>query len=123
MALIEEEYSVLLERAYYDTLDSLGKMEDDTSKAELKLKILSELHRERIEESKVRLEAEENKRKAKDSKKDRFIKIIIDGLTIFVPAGLSAYFFSKGLKFEESGSFSIRTPDFVKKFVGLFSRH
>ena len=58
-------------------------------------------------------ELEDNK---KSKRKDRVIKVIMDGLTLTVPLAFYSVWMNKGLKFEETGIFTSTT------FKGLISK-
>lgn len=59
---------------------------------------------------------------AKESKKDRIIRIVTDGLAIFVPVSVSSYWMAKGLKFEQTGTFTSRTGQWLSNHLRLFRK-
>lgn len=50
------------------------------------------------------------------------IHIVLDLLAIIVPVGVSSYWMSKGLKFEESGTYTSRTGQWLSNHMRLFSK-
>ncbi len=67
-------------------------------------------------------EMEIKKAQLNEGKKDRIVKIVIDGASILVPVGISSYWMAKGLKFEESGTFTSRTMQWVSNHFKLFRK-
>lgn len=58
----------------------------------------------------------------KESKKDRVIKIVLDGAAILVPVAVSSYWMAKGLKFEQNGTFTSRTGQWLSNHLRLFKK-
>ncbi len=123
------EIADMLDEQYQDTLDEVARVRAGTEEAEWQLKMLAELHKQRMAEQKALndtyIQASEldlKKEAAKESKKDRIIKTVLDAAAILVPTGLSCYWMAKSLKFEETGTFTSRAGQFVSNHFKLFKK-
>ena len=67
-------------------------------------------------------EASMKEEQMKESKKDRIIKIVLDGAAILVPVTVSSYWMAKGLKFEQNGTFTSRTGQWLSSHLRLFKK-
>lgn len=113
-----------LEEAYLETLDIVRSVDDP-----MELKKLGELHQQLMAvhelETKSFNQYEELRLKEEEitnGKKDRVVKIVLEGATLLVPAMFSSYWMAKGMTFEEKGSFTSRTAQWVSQHFRLFRK-
>ena len=123
------EIERMLDEQYRVTLEEVAQAKTSSEEAEWQLKKLAELHKQRVAEEKTLNETyiQESelvlkKEAAKESKKDRIIKTVLDAAAILVPTGLSCYWMAKSLKFEETGTFTSRAGQFVSNHFKLFKK-
>lgn len=128
--------ATMLDAEYERTLKELSEVKAGSEEAKWKLQKLSELHKERMNEQKALDEAyvqvEElsikkseislKERQLKDGKKDRIIKIVLDGAAILIPVTVSSYWMAKGLTFEEKGTFTSRTTQWISNHFRMFKK-
>ena len=100
-----------------------------SEEAKWELQKLTELHKQRMNEEQTERdsyvqfeELELKKKQAKDGKFDRITKVALDGAAIVVPCVVSSYWMGKGLKFEETGSFTSRVGNWVSGHLRLFKK-
>ena len=110
----------MLDEAIVKGFNDLGEIEAGTDEQSKAVENLAKLYKLRIEEeSKVRdyqakmdqNESEDcyRREQLKDEKKKSLIQFILDAIKVIVPLGAYGIWFAKGLKFEETGSFSSTT--------------
>ncbi len=128
--------AMMLDEEYEKTLEAVSQAQTGSEEAKWQLQKLGELHKQRMNEAKLLddgiLQDEElklKKREAlmkeeqmKESKKDRIIKIVLDGAAILVPVTVSSYWMAKGLKFEQNGTFTSRTGQWLSSHLRLFKK-
>lgn len=128
--------AMMLDEEYEKTLEAVSQAQTGSEEAKWQLQKLGELHKQRMNEAKLLddgiLQDEElklKKREAlmkeeqmKESKKDRIIKIMLDGAAILVPVTVSSYWMAKGLKFEQNGTFTSRTGQWLSSHLRLFKK-
>ncbi len=128
--------AMMLDEEYERTLEAVSQAQIGSEEAKWQLQKLGELHKQRMNEAKLRgdgiLQDEELKLKkreasmkeeqTKESKKDRIIKIVLDGAAILVPVTVSSYWMAKGLKFEQTGTFTSRTGQWLSSHLRLFKK-
>lgn len=119
----------MLDRVYEDTLQAVADARTGSEEAKWQLQKLAELHKQRMgvkqaeDESYVHYEELRMKdEQLKDGKKDRIIKIVLDGVGILVPVAVSSYWMAKGLTFEEKGTFTSRTGQWLSSHLRLFKK-
>ena len=126
----------MLDEEYQKTLQEVADAKSGSEEAQWQLKKLTELHKQRMDDRKqsdeayihleeLTLKREESKLKieqAQESKKDRIIRVVMDGLAILVPVTVSSYWMAKGLKFEENGTFTSRTGQWLSNHLRLFRK-
>lgn len=124
-----DDMKKMLDQAYADTLQAVAEARTSSEEAKWQLQKLSELHKQRMnekqsdDESYVRFEELRIKEEQqKDGKKDRIIKIVLDGAGIIVPVAVSSYWMAKGLTFEEKGTFTSRTGQWLSSHLRLFRK-
>lgn len=124
-----DEMREMLDRVYMDTLMEVTEARTGSEEAKWQLQKLTELHNQRMSEKKFEDESnahhEELRMKEeqlKDSKKDRIIKVVLDGAGIIVPVAVSSYWMAKGLTFEEKGTFTSRTGQWLSSHLRLFKK-
>ena len=90
----------------------------DPGSAELSYEIsdLEKLYKLYIEDVKTEAECFDKTEQRKASVKDRCIKLGVDLAGIVIPTGFYAFWMKRGLKFEETGTFTSTT------FKGLINR-
>jgi hypothetical protein len=77
---------------------------------------LAKLYKIRADEKQAEREALAKSEQLAEAKKDRWIRFGVDTAGILLPLGFYAVWMRRGLKFEETGSFTSTT------FRGLFNR-
>lgn len=119
----------MLDRAYQDTLQAVTDARAGSEEAKWELQKLAELHKQRMsmkqseDEAYVRhQELRIKEAETRDGKKDRIIKHVLDGAGIFIPAVVSSYWMAKGLSFEEKGTFTSRTGQWLSNHLRLFKK-
>lgn len=124
-----EDLSVMLDREYESTLQAVSMSQAGSEEAKWQLQKLSELHKQRMNEKQTTgdslMRAEElriKEEQLKDGKKDRIVRYVLDGAAILVPITVSSFWMAKGLKFEETGSFTSRTGQWLSSHLRLFKR-
>lgn len=90
----------------------------DMKKNELKVKI-AQFNKESAQKQK---ELELKEKELKGSKIDRILRTILDLLGIAVPLGVTSYWAAKSLKFEETGTYTSRTPQWISGLTRLFKK-
>lgn len=118
-----------LDEEYSETLKVVSEAREGDEKAKWQLQKLAELHKQRMSEEQT---GEENYFRFKElelkteqlkvDKFDRVVKIVLDGVAIVVPCAVSSYWMGKGLKFEETGSFTSRVGTWVSSHLRLFKK-
>ena len=128
--------SVMLDDEYKETLQELSKAKPGSDEAKWQLQKLSELHKQRMNEEKTfndvyvqsnevslkMKESEMKREQMEDGKKDRWHRNVLDWAAILVPAGCSCYWMAKGLKFEETGTFTSRVGQWLSNHLRLFKK-
>lgn len=128
--------ATMLDEEYEKTLKAVSEAEVGSEEAKWQLQKLGELHKQRMNEQKtsdeVYLQMEElslkkaetqmKKQQMKDGKKDRIIKIVLDGAAILIPVTVSSYWMAKGLTFEQKGTFTSRTGQWLSSHLRLFKK-
>jgi hypothetical protein len=142
-----DEMITMLDEEYKKTLREVSEAKLDSEESRWALTKLNELHEQRINELNAMSEFKTKERKLRinelnamnesktkerelrikemqlnDGKKDRLIKVVFDALGLAVPLGFSSYWMAKGLKFEESGSFTSRTGQWIRNNLNLFKK-
>lgn len=126
----------MLDEEYEKTLEAVSKAQTSSEEAKWQLQKLGELHKQRMNEAKLledgvhqdeelalkKREASMKEEQMKESKKDRIIKIVLDGAAILVPVTVSSYWMAKGLKFEQNGTFTSRTGQWLSSHLRLFKK-
>lgn len=84
----------------------------------------AQLYKVKIEEDKnlrefelKKMEIDLKKEEIEELKKDRWIKVVVDGVAIFVPLIFYGIWMKVGLRFEETGSFTSTT---LRGLIGKF---
>lgn len=124
-----DEVRTMLDEEYKKTLREVSEAKLDSEESRWALTKLNELHEQRINELNAMSESKTKERELRikemqlnDGKKDRLIKVVFDALGLAVPLGFSSYWMAKGLKFEESGSFTSRTGQWIRNNLNLFKK-
>lgn len=127
--MLNTEIRELLDKEYTETLKAVSKAAKGTEEAKWELQKLTELHKQRMNEEQTdrefeikNQEIEIKNRQIKEGKADRIIKVIVDGMAIAVPCVASSYWMAKGLKFEETGSFTSRVGNWVSSHFRMFKK-
>ena len=97
----------MLDREYESTLQAVSQATTGSEEAKWQLQKLSELYK--------RTQVEEGK-------KDRIVKIVLEGIAVLIPASVSCFWMAKGLKFEETGTFTSRTGQWLGNHLRLFKK-
>lgn len=128
--------AMMLDEEYEKTLEAVSQAQTGSEEAKWQLQKLGELHKQRMNEAKLlddgilqdeelklkKREASMKEEQMKESKKDRIIKIMLDGAAILVPVTVSSYWMAKGLKFEQNGTFTSRTGQWLSSHLRLFKK-
>lgn len=128
--------AMMLDEEYEKTLEAVSQARTGSEEAKWQLQKLGELHKQRMSEAKLlddgilqdeelklkKREASMKEEQMKESKKDRIIKIVLDGAAILVPVTVSSYWMAKGLKFEQNGTFTSRTGQWLSSHLRLFKK-
>ena len=117
------EIKKLLDDAIETEINNLNSASDTDEKSEV-IKNLAALHKLRIEEIKTETEIEEkSERRAMDkafqldeNTLDRYVKVGIAAAELVLPLMFYGVWMSRGLRFEETGTFTSQT------FKNLFNR-
>lgn len=124
-----ERIEEMLEREYETTLQAVSDATIGSKEAEWQLQKLSELYRQRLgvvqANNDLTLRMEELNLKhaqVEENKKDRIVKIVLEGAAVLVPTCVSCFWMAKGLKFEETGTFTSRTGQWLSSHLRLFRK-
>lgn len=98
---LEREIEQLLRDMYMRGPESEGYKEQTER--------LSKLYELMIKEDAQKEELQLKEKQLKEGKKDRWVKIVIDGACLLVPVGFNWIWMRRGFKFEETGSFTSTT--------------
>lgn len=127
--MLDTEIRERLDREYMDTLKAIADVQAGTEEAKWQLQKLAELHKQRMNEEQTGREnyasyeeMELKREQLKDGKFDRIVKVVVDGVAIVLPCVVSSYWMGKGLKFEETGSFTSRVGNWVSGHWRLFNK-
>ena len=128
--------AMMLDEEYEKTLEAVSQAQTGSEEAKWQLQKLGELHKQRMNEAKLlddgilqdeelrlkKREASMKEEQMKEGKKDRIIKIVLDGAAILVPVTVSSYWMAKGLQFEKTGTFTSRTGQWLSSHLRLFKK-
>lgn len=131
-----EDIKTMLDREYEETLKAVSLATTGSDEAKWQLQKLNELHKQRMSEIEAHQKTDQRnddirykekelamkEAQIKDGKKDRIIKIVLDGVAILIPVTVSSYWMAKGLKFEENGTFTSRTGQWLSSHLRLFKK-
>lgn len=145
--MLDETIRKMLDDEYTDTLRAVSQAQAGSDDAKWQLQKLTELHKQRMNEEQTerdnyvrfeelnvkqrqidsdakarKEELELKKEQLKDGKFDRIAKAALDGAAIVVPCVVSSYWMGKGLRFEETGSFTSRVGNWVSGHLRLFKK-
>lgn len=104
-----DETKELLENEIAEQIRGLSVLENGSEEKARAVADVQKLYSLKVEE-------EKNKIDEKSSKTDRLFKTITDGLGIVLPLGFYAFWMKRGLKFEETGTFTSKTFQGLTKF-------
>ena len=128
-AKMDANISVMLDEAYASTLEEVRTAITSKEDAERELRLLSELHKQRMAEREAERECyirlEELEMKKQDAEKadtGANRQLLVNAAAIVVPVLASSYWMAKGLKFEETGCFSSRALTWVAGHLRLFRK-
>lgn len=124
---MDKEIDELLDEEIRNEIEGLSDFESGSEEKLKAIKGIAELYKLKIDEYRASAEAidKEERRKSEDSlksvelddnKKDRLIKMCLAGAELVLPLIFYAVWMRRGLKFEETGTFTSTT------FRGLFNR-
>lgn len=121
--------AMMLDEEYEKTLDAVSKAQTGSEEAKWQLQKLGELHKQRMNETKqfddaVHQEEEIRLKKEQmiESKKDRVIKTGLEIAAIVVPTAVSSYWMARGMRFEQTGTFTSRTGQWLSNHLRLFKK-
>ena len=124
---MDKEIDELLAEEIRNEIEGLSDFESGSEEKLKAIKGIAELYKLKIDEYRASAEAidKEERRKSEDSlksvelddnKKDRLIRVCLAGAELVLPLIFYAVWMRRGLKFEETGTFTSIT------FRGLFNR-
>lgn len=124
---MDKELDELLDEEIRNEIEGLSDFESGSEEKLKAIKGIAELYKLKIDEYRASAEAidKEERRKSEDSlksvelddnKKDRLIRVCLAGAELVLPLIFYAVWMRRGLKFEETGTFTSTT------FRGLFNR-
>lgn len=102
---------------YQETLESVWKS-IETEDVDGKLKMLSELHKERMEEQKNALAIKEQRSNARH----RLIQVGVGIAAVVIPAAVNSYWMARGMEFESSGTYTSKTLKWVRDGLSLIRK-
>ena len=121
--------SQMLDEEYKRTLEEVARIVTSSEEAKWQLMKLAELHKQRLEEDKAvkddqirTRELELKEAQIKENRTDLIIHVIADGITFIGSLGSTCYWMSKGLHFEETGTFTSRVGKWVGEHFRLFKK-
>lgn len=131
-----EDIRTMLDREYEETLAAVSLATTGSDEAKWQLQKLNDLHKQRMAEMEAIQKASQHdsdfyykekelqlkEAQMKDGKKDRIIKIVLDSAAILVPVTVSSFWMAKGLKFEENGTFTSHTGQWLSSHLRLFRK-
>lgn len=138
--MLDNDIRTMLDNEYKETLTTVSRAQAGGEDAKWQLQKLTELHKQRMAEEQSERESyiqvreldmkrEQNEREIelkkeqlKEGKFDRVVKVVLDGVAIVVPCAVSSYWMGKGLKFEETGSFTSRVGNWISGHLRLFKK-
>lgn len=119
----------LLKEQYRQTLEGLSETTFETDEAVWELRKLNELGKQYQLMIQTNSEAAEKKeenilkmKQAKEGRVERWVTIFINGAAVFLPILVSSHWMSKGLRFEESGTFTSKTANWIGGISRLFKK-
>jgi hypothetical protein len=119
-----------LNEEYSNTLKRVSEATTASEEAKWELQKLSELHKQLMavenadgEQAFRDRELKIKEEQLKDSKKDKLIGYVMTGAGILIPVFASSYWMAKGLKFEETGTFTSRVGNWLSSHLRLFGKH
>lgn len=104
---MDETTEELLDDVIREQLDDISTMGADNDARPKAIAGAVDLYKLRIEELKLKQEAENKANQLKEQKKDRCVKIVLDSAGIIIPLAAYAGFFVLGLKYEQGGNMFI----------------
>lgn len=116
------EISNLLDKEYRMALTEVSLAKTGTDESKWQLEKLTALHKQRMDEQKNILDEQKAISERKDIQIDRIIKIVMDGLAILIPVGASCFWMSKGMEFENKGTYTSRTLNWVNNHFKFFKK-
>jgi len=127
--MLDKDIRDQLDREYAATLACVAAAQAGTEEAKWQLQKLTELHKQRMNEEQTNRDAyikheeiELKKAQIREGKSDRVVKIVLDTGAILMPCVVSSYWMGKGLKFEETGSFTSRVWNWISGNIRLFKK-
>lgn len=127
--MLNENISAMLDKEYMTTLQTIANAQAGSEEAKWQLQKLTELHKQRMNENQehrddhTKFEELELKRaQIREGKFDRVTKIGLEVGAILTSCVVSSYWMGKGLKFEETGSFTSRVGNWVSNNMRMFKK-
>ena len=119
----------LLKEQYRQTLEGLSETTFETDEAIWELKKLNELGKQYQLMTQTNSETAAKKeesilkmKQAKEGRVERWVTIFINGAAVFLPILVSSHWMSKGLRFEEGGTFTSKTANWIGGITRLFKK-
>lgn len=116
------EITTRLDEEYKKTLEAVSLAVAGSDEAKWQMQKLNELHKQRMDEAKMLNEIISQEDEITESKKDRIVKIVMDGAAILIPTVASCYWMAQGLTFEKTGTFTSRTGQWLSTHFRLFRK-
>lgn len=126
----------MLEEEYKRTLQEVSAAQAGSDEAKWKLQKLAELHKQLMEETqadhkswletrKLELDEKEANLKEKQAEEGKVwtcVKVVLDGVAVVLPIAASWVWMRRGLRFEETGTFTSRTGQWLGNHLRLFKK-
>lgn len=112
MADIREQLDEVIEL----TLDNLLVLSPEDEGYKEATERIDKLYKLRIDEKRADSEIACNNDNQKSGAKDRIVRYVLDGVGIVLPIFVSWIWMGRGLRFEQTGSFTSRTGQWLKGF-------
>ena len=122
----------MLDEAYRKTLEEVAQATAGSDEAKWELQKLHALHTLKMNEQKAAnesylasIQGEEislKEAQMKDGRKDRILQTVLNSAAILIPVAVSSYWMAKGLKFEQTGTFTSRTGQWLSNHIRLFRK-
>ncbi len=113
---MEDNIRELLNSEISEEIENLKTLDPGSKEHSAAVESLEKLYKLRIEENKAQTEEKESEIKHSEESENRYLRFTAEAAGIILPLMFYAFWMKKGLKFEETGTFTSAT------FRGLINR-